>query len=185
MFYKKFAFICILSMILILLNVKAHWVDDTGPIVVLGDQNNLTTDNGGDYYTEWKYWKIIGKMKDSKNMDVLKVEIKHTKNLNYNEKKCEGHGYCEAWSAEKMSGKFTIGKFDVHAQARGKWWYASDREKNSYFAGGTFSADEDAERDRWLNNPTYSGVHLKGRAYINMKVNDNDSFGVTNEMNWF
>ncbi len=179
MFTKRFLLIFIFLMSLSLLSVKAHWIADPGPNLITGKRSNLKTKNGTIGDTEWKWWGIWNIMNDSQGNPSLEVKIKHTKELDYEEKKAEGTAYCKAWSAATVSIGIAKGEYDVHAQARGRWWYTGDREKNKHFGGGTWVAEKDAHRNRWFKIPTYSGVHLKGKSYVT-----NQGAGLTVEMDW-
>lgn len=179
---------------------KAHWVDDPGPVLVSGDQSDMTSSEGGIIIEEgffalngnwvrthstgekWKEWDLYEKIQDSQGHDTMTARVTHKKIIKGGiAEKAEGTAYCTIWSATKVSSEYTVGKYEVHAQARGRWLYSSDKKKNSYFAGVTSYARKGAGR-YCLNDDgaTFSGVHLKGKSTI-----DSQADQISLELNWF
>lgn len=191
MIYKKFSVLCIFIIIMTIFNVNAHWVDDTGPEIVEGNWADVTTRNGSFYVNpqignfnikEWKEWDLNKEVKDDQGNSLISAQVYHKKYLKYKDsKKAEGDAYCMTWCVKRINGNYAKGKYDVHAQARGWLWYRGDREEDNFFGGGSWSVDKSAERKKTLGSPTYSGVHLKGKAHVSIYRGDELKL----QMNWF
>lgn len=202
MFIKKFSTysIYVFLIALCIFTTKAHWVDDPGPELVSGDQSDLTSSEGGSitvhgFYAlngnwvrthstgeKWKNWDLNDKIQDSQGNDTLTAQVLHKKKIRGGiAEEAEGTAYCNVWSATEVSSGYTVGKYEVHAQARGRWWYTSDKKKNSYFAGVTSYARKEAGRFCFNDDgATFSGVHLKGKSTINSQAGK-----ITLELNWY
>ncbi len=182
MYSKRFAIYCtflLVSLSLIAFYGNTHWEPDPGPSLIEGNADNLTVESGSEGSFNWKEWEVDETVNDVKNKKSLTAEIIHSKIIDFDKTEVEGDAYCYAWSAEKIKCAFTKGKYEVHAQARGFFWYGSKKYKSKFFAGVTAAARKSAKRDKLFGRPTYSGVHLKGKSYIKSQAGE-----ISLALNW-
>ncbi len=186
MFIKKFL-ICIMCTFLVascVLIVKAHWKDDPGPTVIEGNPDHMVSDSDFSYVPPYreKSWTLKKIVLDSQWNITLEAKVYHKKKVKGGfVKKAEGTAFCSVWSATYISGEWTKGEYDVHAQARGRWTYSGKRKKNKYFAGVSSQAEKSAGRYRFSQeSATFSGVHLKGKSHI-----DSQAGSIKLQVNWY
>lgn len=128
-----------------------------------------------------KEWELSQEFKYGQTKESVTAQIIHSKKI-YDSlaDKTEGTAFCMIWAVKEVNGKYTKGKYEVHAQARGRLWYIGDKKKNSYFAGISTGATKKASRRIYTGEEaTYSGVHLKGKAHVNYQEG-----GLRLELNW-
>ena len=73
-------------------------------------------------------------------------------------------------AAPTVSGFPTHGDYYIKARARGKWFWGSEKRKNSYNNGISQSVPKSASRDD--DDATWSGVHLWGKAEVDNQFDD-------------
>lgn len=182
MFYKRLTTLCLLAFVISMFGVYGHWAPDPDAIVHEGPRENLRFRKGREVKYKWKEWLLPDGRTDSKMNVVLSTGVKHKKKIwdNVLLKKVEGDASCGVYSAERFDGVVSKGKYEVHAKARGSLWYRSDKKGPLDYQGTIHkTAEKGAVRYAGAVHPTYSGVHLWGKAKINNQIDS-----LTSVMDW-
>ena len=174
MLRKKITGICIFVLTISLLTVYAHQAPDPGPSIIEGDIANMSSLHGIEWGYSWTSWSLTDTATDSQNNTMLKAVVNLTKQLHYDPEgiyfATTGTAIASVTAIATVSGFETHGDYYIKAKARGKWWYRSEKLKNSYRKGTSKSVSKSA--GRFHGNPTFSGVHLWGKAEIDNQFGD-------------
>ena len=188
MFKKKLVSFCIFVLTISLFTVQAHWVEDPGPSVIKGGENNLHQTEGGVFFgdrmqSKWEIADLHDAIDDSEGFETLTAQVYFRKSTDISTipDEARGSAYCQVWCAKEVSDGITKGSYDVHARARGRLWWREDRHGygNEFQGGISKQAERKAVRRRYIGCPTYSGVHLWGKALVKSQAGELDL-----EMKW-
>ena len=174
MLSKKIALTGILVLTISFFTVYAHQAPDPGPSIIEGDIANMNSLHGIEWGYSWTSWSLTDTAADSQNNDMLTAGVNLTKRLHYDS---DGIHYATSGTATAavaavatVSGFATRGDYYIKAKARGRLWYRSKKLSDSYNNGISKSVPKSA--GRFHGNPTYSGVHLWGKAEIDNQFGD-------------
>lgn len=174
MLSKKIALMGILVLTISFFTVYAHQAPDPGPSIIEGDIANMSSLHGIEWGYSWTSWSLTDTATDSQNNTMLKAVVNLTKQLHYDAQSIyfatTGTAIASVAATATVSGFETHGDYYIKAKARGRWWYRSEKLKNSYRGGTSKSVSKSA--GRFHGNPTYSGVHLWGKAEIDNQFDD-------------
>lgn len=162
--------LCLLILAFSFISVHAHNVDDPGPSIIEGDIANMTTFTGIFWGYLMRSWALDDTKDDSLGNVMLRSLVDLEKRLHSypeNDRYWATSGISTAivGAAGLVSGFKTHGKYYIKARARGRWFWGSKKEGKKYNNGVSRSVNKSA--GRYHNNPTYSGVHLWGKAEVN------------------
>lgn len=174
MLSKRFAGVCILALTFSFLTVYAHQAPDPGPSIIKGNIANMNNLPGAQIGYDTNSWSLTDSAPDSQGNAMLSVGISLDKQRYYNPDgtyyATGGTAYAGADAAATVSGLDTRGDYYIKAKARGLLWFRSDKLSSSYRKGTYKSVSKGAARTD--NNPTWSGVHLWGKAKIDNQFDD-------------
>lgn len=165
---KRLVLTCILALTISFFNVSAHQAADPGPNIIEGDPANENGVSGVEKGYDWKLWAIFEKSFDAQNnMKIVahawlqKQRYNHPNGVYF---ATGGTAYARVYAVTNVAGIITFGDYYIKAKARGRWWYRSNKLKDSYRGGISKQVQKGAARIRC--SPTWSLVHLRSEATI-------------------
>ncbi len=124
--------------------------------------------------SEWKIADLNDAIDDSEGFESLTAQVYFRKSTDISTipDETRGKAYCQVWCAKEVSDGITKGSYDVHAKARGRLWWRGDRHDDEFQGGISKQAEREAVHRRYIGRPTYSGVHLWGKAFVKCQAGE-------------